>query len=104
MRDLQSVEEFQALKETENVVFLFTAGWCPDCHFINPFMPEIEEEYKSFTFISVNRDQFIDICAEHDIYGIPSFLAFKNGVEAGRFVSKDRKTKEEIENFLIPLL
>ena len=104
MRDLQSVEEFQALKATEHVVFLFTAGWCPDCHFIDPFMPEVEEKFQSFTFVSVNRDQFIDVCAEHDIYGIPSFLVFKNGIEAGRFVSKDRKTKEEIENFLSELL
>jgi len=100
LRDLQSVEEFQALKVTENVVFKFTAGWCPDCHFIDPFMPEIEEKYNDFTFISVNRDQFLDTCIEHDIFGIPSFLVYKNGLEAGRFVSKDRKTKEEIEQFL----
>lgn len=104
MRDIQSAEEFQALKVTEDVVFLFTAAWCPDCHFINPFMPEIEEKFESFTFVSVNRDQFIDVCAEHEIYGIPSFLVYKNGIEAGRFVSKDRKTKEEIETFLSELL
>ena len=103
MRDLQSVEEFKALKVTEDVVFLFTAGWCPDCHFIDPFMPEVEEKFNSFTFISVNRDQFLDTCIEHDIFGIPSFLVYKNGVEAGRFVSKDRKTKEEIEQFLSEL-
>ena len=100
MRDLQSVDEFHALKSTENVVFLFTAGWCPDCHFIDPFMPEIEQKFEEFTFISVNRDQFIDLCIELDIFGIPSFLAYKNGMEAGRFVSKDRKTQEEIEQFL----
>ena len=103
MRVLQSNEEFQALKVTEDVVFLFTAGWCPDCHFIDPFMPEVEEKFQSFTFVSVNRDHFIDICADHEIYGIPSFLVFKNGIEAGRFVSKDRKTKKEIENFLTNL-
>ena len=37
---------------------------------------------------------------ELDIFGIPSFLVFENGEEKGRFVSKDRKTKEEIESFL----
>jgi len=104
MRDLVSVEEFQALKITEDVVFLFTATWCADCHFIDPFISEIEEKFESFTFVSVNRDQFIDTCIEHDIYGIPSFLVYKNGLEAGRFVSKDRKTKEEIEQFLSELI
>ncbi|EAC6938414.1 thiol reductase thioredoxin, partial [Listeria monocytogenes] len=34
------------------------------------------------------------------IFGIPSFLAFEDGEEVGRFVSKDRKTKEEINDFL----
>lgn len=100
MINLDSVEQFTELKTNDHVVFLFTADWCPDCHFIDPFMPEIEQEFASLTFVSVNRDKFIDICAEHDIYGIPSFLVYKNGKEAGRFVNKDRKTKEQIEQFL----
>ncbi|MET0785973.1 MAG: thioredoxin family protein [Paenisporosarcina sp.] len=100
MKKLESVEQFNDLKHSSSVVFLFTAGWCPDCHFIDPFMPEIEQTFNELEFVSVDRDQFIDICAEHDIYGIPSFLVYKNGLEAGRFVSKDRKTKQEIEEFL----
>lgn len=100
MKNLESVEQFNDLKQSASVVFLFTADWCPDCHFIDPFMPEIEQTFSNLTFISVNRDQFIDICAENEIYGIPSFLAYRDGLEAGRFVSKDRKTKQEIEEFL----
>jgi len=100
MIDLESVEQFNELKTNEQVVFLFTASWCPDCHFIDPFMPDIEKEFSNLTFVSVDRDKYIDICAENDIYGIPSFLVFKEGIEAGRFVSKDRKTREEIERFL----
>jgi hypothetical protein len=34
------------------------------------------------------------------VFGIPSFIAFENGKELGRFVSKDRKTQEEIERFI----
>lgn len=100
MKDLESVEQFNTLKTNENVVFLFTASWCPDCHFIDPFINDIEKDFPTLTFLSVDRDKFIDICGENDIYGIPSFLVYKNGEEAGRFVSKDRKTKEEIERFL----
>ena len=82
-------------------MFLFTADWCGDCRFLDPFLPEIEERYKNkYTFVSVNRDQFIDLCQELDIFGIPSFVAYQDGKELGRFVSKDRKTKEEVENFL----
>ncbi|MFC4403619.1 thioredoxin family protein [Gracilibacillus xinjiangensis] len=103
MEQLQSEEQFEQLKDSEKVVFLFTAGWCPDCRVIEPILPEIEEQFSSYQFVSVDRDQFIDICANYGIFGIPSFLAFHRGNEVDRFVSKDRKTKEEIEKFLTNL-
>ncbi|GAB3065514.1 thioredoxin family protein [Virgibacillus ainsalahensis] len=100
MKTLETIEQFNEWKNNERVIMLFTAGWCPDCRVIEPQLPEIEAEFPAYTFIEVNRDQFIEICQEHDIFGIPSFLAFHNGEEAGRFVSKDRKTKEEIIQFI----
>ena len=81
-------------------VLLFTAGWCPDCRFIKPAMPEIEEEFSDFNFIQVDRDENIDLCQELDVYGIPSFIVYEDGKEVDRFVNKDRKTKKEVENFL----
>lgn len=99
MIDLQSKEQFEELKQG-NTVFLFTAGWCPDCHFIDPFMPEVEEKFAHYTFVSGDRDQFIEICQEMDVYGIPSFIVFEQGLETKRFVSKDRKTQQQIEEFL----
>lgn len=103
MKQLQSVEEFTAYKKSAGVIFMFTAGWCPDCRVIDPIMPDVEDSFSHFTFVSVDRDEFIDLCIEHDVYGIPSFLAFKEGEELGRFVSKDRKTQEEIESFIAGL-
>ncbi|KAB7666780.1 thioredoxin family protein [Bacillus sp. B1-b2] len=101
MRDLQTTEEFSELKNSpKKHIFLFSANWCGDCRFIEPFMPEIEEKYHNYTFIHVDRDKFIDTCIELDVFGIPSFIGFENGVELGRFVSKDRKTQEEIEQFI----
>ena len=100
MKKLESVEQFNELKKNEKVVFLFSADWCPDCRFIEPFMPEVESEFSQFTFVYVDRDEFIEVCAESDVFGIPSFIAYEKGTELGRFVNKDRKTKEEIENFL----
>ncbi|MGX9135601.1 thioredoxin family protein [Rummeliibacillus sp. JY-2-4R] len=100
METLQTVEQFHELKEQGKHVFLFSAGWCGDCRFIEPFMPEVEGKFSDFTFVTVNRDDFIDLCGELDVYGIPSFIAYNNGEETGRFVSKDRKTQEEIEAFL----
>ncbi len=100
MENLQSVEQFEQLKNEEAVVFVFSADWCGDCRFIDPFMPEVVEKFPNYRFVKVDRDAFIDLCIELDVFGIPSFLVYHSGVEAGRFVSKDRKTQEEIEQFI----
>jgi len=100
MEKLQTIEQFGKLKEEERVMFMFTADWCADCKVIEPIMPRIEVDYPEYTFISVDRDEFLDLCIELGIMGIPSFIAYHSGVEAGRFVSKDRKTQGEIEEFI----
>lgn len=100
MEKIQSVEQFNNLKNDEKVVFLFSAEWCKDCRILEVYLPEVLEENKDFTFYYVDRDQFIDICGEHDIMGIPSFIAYTNGTEIGRFVSPHPKPKEEINEFL----
>jgi len=78
----------------------FYTGWCPDCHRIDPFMPEVEEEFNQITFIAVDRDKLPELGQQLDIFGIPSFVAFKKGKELIRFVSKLGKSREEIEKFL----
>ncbi|EUJ32867.1 thioredoxin family protein [Listeria floridensis FSL S10-1187] len=103
MKELKSIEEFETLKNKGKTVFMFGADWCGDCRYIDPLMPEIESENDDFTFIHVDRDEFMDLCADLAIFGIPSFLAYEDGEEIGRFVSKDRKTKEEINDFLAAL-
>lgn len=100
MKRLQNISEFETLKNEGTHVFYFTAGWCPDCTFIEPFMPDLEREFPEFTFVKTDRDQFIDLCRDLDIFGIPSFVVYHNGKEIGRFVSKNRKTKEEVAAFL----
>lgn len=100
MQSLQSVEQFHELKNQERVIFMFSADWCGDCRFIAPALPAIEEKYSQYTFIKVDRDKFLDLCGELDVFGIPSFIAYNNGKEIGRFVSRNRKTQEEVENFI----
>ncbi|SDQ41930.1 Thioredoxin [Virgibacillus subterraneus] len=100
MKTLETVNEFNDLINKDNIIALFSADWCPDCRVIEPVLPEIEQVFPEYTFILIDRDQFIEICQQYDVFGIPSFIAFKDGKEAGRFVSKDRKTKDEIIEFI----
>ena len=97
--EINSLEEYEKAIQTKSII-LFTASWCPDCMFIKPFIGNVVKKYPNFTFYSINRDYFIDLCQDLDILGIPSFVSYENGQETGRFVSKLRKTQEEIETFI----
>jgi thioredoxin-like negative regulator of GroEL len=100
MKEVKTNEEFQAAIETGLVMVKFYADWCPDCHRIDPFMPELEEKYQeNFKLIQINKDVVPDVFESYDIFGIPSFVAFKDGKEVIRFVSKLGKSREEIEHF-----
>ncbi|AKO94432.1 thioredoxin family protein [Priestia filamentosa] len=100
MEKLSTIEQYRELAGKEDVIFMFSADWCPDCRVIEPILPEVMEKYNQYKFFYVDRDDFIELCQELNIFGIPSFVAFSKGEEIGRFVSKDRKTQEEIEQFI----
>lgn len=96
----KTYEELAQPLENGKTMLFFTADWCGDCVYIKPDMPEIEASFPEYTFVQVDRDAFIDICQKWRILGIPSFVAIEDGQEIGRFVSKNRKTKEEIISFI----
>ena len=98
MLKLESEQQFEELKQ-DNTVFEFTADWCPDCKVIEPELPQLEEKYSSFKFVSVDRDQFIDICIDNGIIN-SSFLVYRNGELLGSYISKERKSIEQIDTFL----
>ncbi|OUM95277.1 MAG: thiol reductase thioredoxin [Thermobacillus sp. ZCTH02-B1] len=97
-----NAEDFRnRIGRDELTVAVFKADWCPDCRYLDLFFGEIEEAYRDrITFLEVDRDAMLDELIELQVYGIPSFIAFRNGREIVRFVSKLRKTKPEIERFL----
>jgi thiol-disulfide isomerase/thioredoxin len=102
MKSIHTEEQFQAtIQNSKPTVAIFKATWCKDCHYIDPFMPEVYEKYdQKLSFIELDRDLFPDLSEKLNILGIPSFVVFHNGQEIVRFVSKLRKTRDEIEQFL----
>lgn len=102
MEKISSEQQFvERIAQEKPVMMVFKADWCKDCHFIDPFMPEVVDKYKEqIDFFEIDRDELPDLCSEYNILGIPSFVAFKQGQELVRFVSKLRKTREEIEHFI----
>lgn len=102
MQKLQTEEQFRdTVAQPKLTIAVFKTTWCKDCHFIDPFMPDLIEHYKEqAVFVEIDRDDLPDLCSELHILGIPSFIAFYEGQELVRFVNKLRKSREEIEQFV----
>ena len=95
-----TLDELQDRIKDGKYMLFFSATWCSDCAFIKPAMPEIEAEYPDYKFLAIDRDENLDLAVDLMVMGIPSFIAYDNGVETGRFVNKDRKTKQQVEAFI----
>ena len=97
-----SLEHLAELINSGKHVLFFTAKWCGDCVFIKPYLPEIMAAFPDLSFVEVDRDEYLDACIEMGVMGIPSFIIVDKGQELGRFVSKERKTKEQVIDFISP--
>lgn len=102
MKQITTVQEFnEEIAKDATTVALFKTTWCKDCHYLDVFMPEVEGLYQDrLNMIHVDRDELSEIGEEYNVLGIPSFIVFREGKELIRFVSKLRKTREEVVQFL----
>lgn len=102
MDNISSAADFrEAIQAPGLTVAVFKADWCGDCKYIDPFMPEVEQNYAGrIRLVEVDVDAIGDVSQEQNIMGIPSFVAYAGGQELVRFVNKLRKSREEIEHFL----
>lgn len=101
MKKINTLEEFYEIAESDQTsVFYFYTTWCPDCFRSKLYMPKLVSEYSDLNFYAVNRDGLLDLSSYLRIFGIPSFLIFKEGVEVGRFVSKQGKSYVEVKEFI----
>ncbi len=102
MQMINTSESFYStIASPELTIAVYKADWCIDCKYINPFMPEVEQQYSDrLRLVEVDVDGVGDVSQEQNIMGIPSFVAYANGKELIRFVNKARKSRQEIEQFL----
>jgi thioredoxin-like negative regulator of GroEL len=102
MRQIHNEQELQEIiEQAKPAIIVFKTTWCKDCHYIEPFMPEvIQQNEAKIDFFQVDRDELPDVCDKYHIMGIPSFVAFKEGQELIRFVNKLQKSRTEIEQFV----
>lgn len=84
----------------KRVVIKFFADWCPDCKRMDFFIESVLEQFSSFPFYQIDRDNFPELAEQYEVMGIPSLLVFENGGKIGHLHSANAKTPEEVTDFL----
>jgi len=70
----------------------FWADWCAPCKAMEPVLDEIAAAFAGKAkVIKVNIDDNIDTPTRLGVMNIPTFIAFKNGVECERLVGFTNK-------------
>lgn len=96
---IKTLDEYNKAIEGHAMI-VFSTTWCPDCHFLKTYIDDLVESNPEWTFYYVDRDEMVDLCIDLEIMGIPSFVAYDQGKEVGRYVDKLRKTQEQVQKFI----
>lgn len=86
----------ETAKSGMNLVIDFTATWCPPCKMIGPIFEEMAKDpaYQSFVFMKCDVDDAKEVARLCEISSMPTFIAYKNGKESGRFSGASQENLE----------
>lgn len=76
----------QTIKSAKVVLVEFYASWCPHCNRMKPIVAEVKAlmEGKADVY-QYDVDANEQLAATNNVKSIPTFIAYKDGVEAWRF-------------------
>lgn len=101
MKNLSTLKEvYDVIENEEKVILYFYTKFCPDCILLKPYLSRLEKDFQEYNFYGLNRDKHLELAKHLEIYGIPSFLVFRNNEEIGRLVNKLRKSYIEVKTFI----
>lgn len=87
--------EFQQVisQTSKPLVVDFWAPWCAPCRMAKPILEELAREFADqVDFIPINANDSRELVRRLRILGIPTVLAFQNGVEAGRITGAQKES------------
>lgn len=65
----------------------FWADWCGPCHMVAPMVDDLAQRLAGRVLVlKVDTDAWPEVNQRFGIRGIPTLIAFRNGVETGRIV------------------
>ncbi len=73
-----------AVSSNALVLVDFWAEWCGPCRSMHPVFERMAKKYRSIKFARVDVDRNQDIAMRFGVQSIPTFIMFRNGMEAQR--------------------
>lgn len=71
------------------VVVEFYATWCGHCQHMMPIVEQIRELIgDDVPIYQLDVDKYQKLCEELDIQGTPTFIIYRNGIEAWKFAGE----------------
>ena len=80
-----SLEKFEETVTSDGIVLLdFWAEWCGPCKVFGPIFEKADEEHSDVVFAKVNTEEEQALAGGLGIQGIPTVMAFRDGVQVYR--------------------
>ncbi|XP_010557560.1 PREDICTED: thioredoxin X, chloroplastic [Tarenaya hassleriana] len=93
------------LESDRPVLVEFVATWCGPCRLIYPAMESLAQEYSDrMTVVKIDHDANPRLIEEYKVYGLPSFILFKNGKEVPGSRREGAITKAKLKEYIDSLL
>ncbi|UZO79713.1 thioredoxin family protein [Aquimarina sp. ERC-38] len=79
IRELDTDNLSEIVKENEKVVVQYSAGWCGNCKIMKPKFKKLAGEHDKVTFLVVDAEKNPESRKLAKVDNLPTFATFKNG-------------------------